>query len=109
MARCIENNTIEIVPYECPPLKNITCSNGNKPVLVYDEHYCCQHYVCDCKSFCGYKKYIIIIVFLLFHKYLYLFYIFFVSFQAYVKAGEILTTSHLMDYITVIKETVLMS
>ncbi|XP_015259098.1 PREDICTED: intestinal mucin-like protein [Cyprinodon variegatus] len=48
MAKCIENNTIEIVPYECPPLQNITCSNGKKPVLAYDEYYCCQHYVCDC-------------------------------------------------------------
>ncbi|XP_029909713.1 intestinal mucin-like protein [Myripristis murdjan] len=48
MARCIENNTIEIIPYECPPLENITCLNGKKPVLVYDENYCCQHYVCDC-------------------------------------------------------------
>uniref|UniRef100_UPI003AAB67E3 mucin-2-like n=1 Tax=Centroberyx gerrardi TaxID=166262 RepID=UPI003AAB67E3 len=48
MARCIENNIIEIIPYECPPLENITCTNGKKPVLVYDENYCCQHYVCDC-------------------------------------------------------------
>uniref|UniRef100_A0A3P8VBE2 Zmp:0000001332 n=1 Tax=Cynoglossus semilaevis TaxID=244447 RepID=A0A3P8VBE2_CYNSE len=48
MAKCIENNTIEIVPYECPPLKNITCANGKKPVLVYDEYYCCQQYACDC-------------------------------------------------------------
>ncbi|XP_051915891.1 mucin-2-like isoform X13 [Hippocampus zosterae] len=49
MARCIENNTIEIIPYQCPPLKNITCTNGKNPVLVYDENYCCQHYVCDCE------------------------------------------------------------
>ncbi|XP_014879393.1 intestinal mucin-like protein [Poecilia latipinna] len=49
MARCIENNTIEIVPYECPPLQNITCANGKKPVLVYDEYHCCQQYVCDCE------------------------------------------------------------
>ncbi|XP_019712514.1 mucin-2-like isoform X5 [Hippocampus comes] len=49
MARCIENNTIEIIPYQCPPLKNITCANGKNPVLVYDENYCCQHYVCDCE------------------------------------------------------------
>ncbi|XP_068580289.1 mucin-2-like [Cebidichthys violaceus] len=48
MARCIENNTIEIIPYECPPLENITCTNGKKPVLVYDEYHCCQHYACDC-------------------------------------------------------------
>ncbi|XP_035520751.1 mucin-2-like [Morone saxatilis] len=48
MARCIENNTIEIIPYECPPLENITCSNGKKPVLVYDAYHCCQQYACDC-------------------------------------------------------------
>ncbi|XP_051236641.1 intestinal mucin-like protein [Dicentrarchus labrax] len=48
MARCIENNTIEIIPYECPPLENITCTNGKKPVLVYDSYHCCQHYACDC-------------------------------------------------------------
>ncbi|XP_037109335.1 mucin-2-like isoform X50 [Syngnathus acus] len=49
MARCIENNTIEIIPYECPPLKNITCANGKDPVLVYDDNVCCQQYVCDCE------------------------------------------------------------
>nr|XP_046250591.1 intestinal mucin-like protein [Scatophagus argus] len=48
MAKCIENNTIEIIPYECPPLQNITCTNGKKPVLVYDEHHCCQYYACEC-------------------------------------------------------------
>ncbi|KAM7414723.1 hypothetical protein PAMA_019500 [Pampus argenteus] len=48
MARCIENNTIEIIPFECPPPENITCTNGKKPVLVHDEHSCCQHYACDC-------------------------------------------------------------
>ncbi|XP_053496764.1 intestinal mucin-like protein [Ictalurus furcatus] len=48
MARCIENNTIEIIPYECKPLENITCSNGKKPVEVYDEYYCCKERACDC-------------------------------------------------------------
>ncbi|KAK9952096.1 hypothetical protein ABG768_017954 [Culter alburnus] len=48
MARCIEDNVIEIIPFECPPLQNITCENGKNPVLVYDEHYCCQYYTCDC-------------------------------------------------------------
>ncbi|KAM6936957.1 mucin-2-like [Xenentodon cancila] len=48
MAKCIENNTIVIIPYECPPLQNITCTNGKEPVLVYDEYHCCQHYACDC-------------------------------------------------------------
>ncbi|XP_056272180.1 mucin-2-like [Pseudoliparis swirei] len=48
MARCIENNTIEIIPYECPALENITCTNGKDPVLVDDEYHCCQYYACDC-------------------------------------------------------------
>uniref|UniRef100_A0A8C9XAM5 Mucin 2.2, oligomeric mucus/gel-forming n=1 Tax=Sander lucioperca TaxID=283035 RepID=A0A8C9XAM5_SANLU len=48
MARCIENYTIEIILNECPPLENITCANGKTPVLVYDEHHCCQYYACDC-------------------------------------------------------------
>ncbi|XP_032405476.1 mucin-2-like [Xiphophorus hellerii] len=49
MAKCIGSNTLQIVPYECPPIKNITCSNGKSPVLVYDEFQCCQHYQCDCE------------------------------------------------------------
>ncbi|XP_056596650.1 mucin-2-like [Triplophysa dalaica] len=48
MARCIEDNIIEIIPFECPPLQNITCANRKEPVLVYDEHFCCQQYACDC-------------------------------------------------------------
>ncbi|KAI4825290.1 hypothetical protein KUCAC02_020976 [Chaenocephalus aceratus] len=48
MAKCIENNTIEIVPYECPHLEMITCANGKKPVLVDDEYKCCKLYVSDC-------------------------------------------------------------
>ncbi|XP_060742784.1 mucin-2-like isoform X1 [Tachysurus vachellii] len=48
LARCIENNTVEIIPYECPPLQNITCSNGKQPVLVPDEYHCCEEYACDC-------------------------------------------------------------
>ncbi|XP_014835070.1 PREDICTED: intestinal mucin-like protein [Poecilia mexicana] len=49
MAKCIGSNTLQIVPYECPPIQNITCSNGKTPVLVYDEYQCCQHYQCDCE------------------------------------------------------------
>ncbi|KAM3609421.1 uncharacterized protein V6R79_014611 [Siganus canaliculatus] len=49
MAKCIENNTLEIVPYECPTIEPITCTNGKKPVLMYDHYHCCQHYVCDCE------------------------------------------------------------
>ncbi|XP_038854477.1 mucin-2-like [Salvelinus namaycush] len=48
LARCIENNTIEIIAYKCPEPEPITCTNGKKPVLQWDEFYCCQHYVCDC-------------------------------------------------------------
>ncbi|XP_076027057.1 intestinal mucin-like protein [Genypterus blacodes] len=48
MARCIENTTVEIIPYECPPLENITCTSGKEPVLVYDEKTCCRHNYCDC-------------------------------------------------------------
>ncbi|XP_064168510.1 mucin-2-like [Anguilla rostrata] len=48
MAVCIEDNIIAIVPYECPPLKEITCTNGKKPVLQMDKYQCCEEYVCDC-------------------------------------------------------------
>ncbi|XP_062859827.1 mucin-2-like [Trichomycterus rosablanca] len=47
-ARCIEDNIVEIIPYECPPPKNITCSNRKTPVLVPDESHCCEEYACDC-------------------------------------------------------------
>ncbi|XP_059191541.1 intestinal mucin-like protein [Centropristis striata] len=49
MAKCIENKTIEIIPYICPPIKPITCTNGADPVLVWDEWHCCQHLACDCE------------------------------------------------------------
>ncbi|XP_066559033.1 mucin-2 [Amia ocellicauda] len=48
MVRCIKDNFIELIPYECPPVKNITCTSGRPPVLVYDENMCCYHYECDC-------------------------------------------------------------
>uniref|UniRef100_A0AAY4DDJ6 Uncharacterized protein n=1 Tax=Denticeps clupeoides TaxID=299321 RepID=A0AAY4DDJ6_9TELE len=48
LARCIEDNIIEIIPYECPPLQNITCANGMPPVEVWDENYCCKRHACDC-------------------------------------------------------------
>ncbi|XP_069037880.1 intestinal mucin-like protein [Lepisosteus oculatus] len=48
---CIGNDTIQPVPYECPPTTKISCSNGRTPVLVSDENTCCQHYECDC--FCS--------------------------------------------------------
>ncbi|XP_037539630.1 mucin-2-like [Nematolebias whitei] len=49
MARCIENNTIEIVEYTCPTPQIINCTNGKEAVLVYDEYYCCHYYACDCE------------------------------------------------------------
>ncbi|XP_052399904.1 mucin-2-like isoform X2 [Carassius gibelio] len=48
MARCIKDNNIEVIPFQCPPLQNITCENGKKPVLVEDEYGCCKYYACDC-------------------------------------------------------------
>ncbi|KAJ8002529.1 hypothetical protein DPEC_G00159860 [Dallia pectoralis] len=48
LARCIENNTIEIIKYPCPTPEPITCANGEKSVLRWDEFYCCKHYVCEC-------------------------------------------------------------
>ncbi|CAL8261599.1 unnamed protein product [Merluccius merluccius] len=48
MARCIENNIIEIIPYECPPPEEITCTSGKKPVLVDDESGCCKYFTCPC-------------------------------------------------------------
>ncbi|XP_035518766.1 mucin-2-like [Morone saxatilis] len=48
MAKCIKNNDIVTFRRECPTIEKISCANGIKPVLVYDEYHCCQHYVCDC-------------------------------------------------------------
>lgn len=47
----LDNNTFQILPHHCSPIENITCSNGKKPVLLYDKFQCCQHYACDCESF----------------------------------------------------------
>ncbi|XP_030227139.1 mucin-2 isoform X2 [Gadus morhua] len=49
MAKCIENTTIEIVPYVCPPLEEIPCASGKKPVLIDDEYGCCKYYTCPCE------------------------------------------------------------
>ncbi|KAF5908258.1 mucin-5AC-like isoform X2, partial [Clarias magur] len=48
LARCIEDYTVEIIPYECPPLQNITCFNGKPPVQVPDKYHCCKEHACDC-------------------------------------------------------------
>ncbi|XP_076847019.1 uncharacterized protein muc2.1 isoform X2 [Brachyhypopomus gauderio] len=47
MARCIEDNIIEILPFECPPVQNITCVNNKKPVSLPDECLCIEQ-ACDC-------------------------------------------------------------
>lgn len=49
MAKCIENDTIVIVPLECPPLKEITCASGKEPVIVKDKSGCCDYYTCPCE------------------------------------------------------------
>ena len=49
MAKCIENTTIEIVPYVCPPLEEIPCASGKKPVLIDDKYGCCKYYTCPCE------------------------------------------------------------
>ncbi|KAM3849859.1 mucin-5B [Diretmus argenteus] len=48
MARCIEDNIIEIIPYVCPTIEPITCLNGKKPLLLNETGTCCPRYVCDC-------------------------------------------------------------
>ncbi|XP_030646372.1 intestinal mucin-like protein [Chanos chanos] len=48
LARCIENNVVEIISYECPSLEPIKCANGKQPVLLTDEMSCCPYYACDC-------------------------------------------------------------
>ncbi|XP_028304411.1 mucin-2-like isoform X2 [Gouania willdenowi] len=48
MAKCKGNDTLQIIPYECPPVAEITCSNGKKTLLEWDEFHCCQHSVCEC-------------------------------------------------------------
>ena len=49
MAKCIENTTIEIVPYVCPPREEISCASGKKPVLIDDKYGCCKYYTCPCE------------------------------------------------------------
>lgn len=48
MARCLENNTVEIIELKCDPPPSITCANGFKPVAVPDDDLCCWHWECDC-------------------------------------------------------------
>ncbi|XP_044125176.1 LOW QUALITY PROTEIN: mucin-2-like [Bufo gargarizans] len=48
MARCLENNTVEIIELKCEPPPKITCANGLQPIAVPDEDLCCWHWECDC-------------------------------------------------------------
>lgn len=103
MARCIENYTIEVVPYECPPPENITCANGKDPVSVHDARSCCPYQACDCKPQLLNLRCI---------AYLFTYPVYFSSesflftFQVSVKDGVIHITKHLTDFTTLIKGTV---
>ncbi|KAM8939218.1 mucin-2-like [Pelodytes ibericus] len=48
MARCLENNTVEIIPLTCKPPPMITCATGRAPVAVTDDDGCCWHWECEC-------------------------------------------------------------
>ncbi|KAM8939219.1 mucin-2 [Pelodytes ibericus] len=48
MARCLENNTVEIIELKCEPPPIITCANGHPPIAVPDDDLCCWHWECDC-------------------------------------------------------------
>uniref|UniRef100_G3UM82 Mucin 2, oligomeric mucus/gel-forming n=1 Tax=Loxodonta africana TaxID=9785 RepID=G3UM82_LOXAF len=48
MATCKHDNTVEIVKVECKPPPMPTCTNGLKPVEVWDPDGCCWHWECDC-------------------------------------------------------------
>uniref|UniRef100_A0A8C5MIP5 Mucin-2 n=1 Tax=Leptobrachium leishanense TaxID=445787 RepID=A0A8C5MIP5_9ANUR len=48
IARCLENNTIEIVEVKCEPPPKIECANGHPPIAVPDDDLCCWHWECDC-------------------------------------------------------------
>ncbi|XP_075043957.1 mucin-2 isoform X1 [Mixophyes fleayi] len=48
MARCLENNTVEIIELKCEPPPMITCANGQQPIVVPDDDLCCWHWECDC-------------------------------------------------------------
>ncbi|XP_059704190.1 mucin-5AC-like [Haemorhous mexicanus] len=45
---CNGDNSIEVVPTYCPPVKEITCANRYPPMLVPDENGCCYRYECQC-------------------------------------------------------------
>nr|XP_031360801.1 mucin-5AC [Lonchura striata domestica] len=45
---CNGDNSIDVVPTYCPPVKEITCANKYPPMLVPDENGCCYRYECQC-------------------------------------------------------------
>eukprot|EP00079_Xenopus_tropicalis_P024591 XP_012817353.1 PREDICTED: mucin-2-like [Xenopus tropicalis] len=49
MARCIENNLVEITPKLCDPRTDITCTNELPPLNVSDSDGCCWHWECPCE------------------------------------------------------------
>ncbi|TSM20287.1 Mucin-5B [Bagarius yarrelli] len=50
-ATCSNGTVIYQPLHQCPPVKQITCTNGRTPVKVYDETGCCFKYECEC--FCS--------------------------------------------------------
>ncbi|OCT83948.1 hypothetical protein XELAEV_18022087mg [Xenopus laevis] len=48
MARCLENNVVEVIQLKCEPPPMITCANGRPPIAVPDDDLCCWHWECDC-------------------------------------------------------------
>ncbi|XP_063800259.1 intestinal mucin-like protein [Pseudophryne corroboree] len=48
MARCLENNTVEIIKLQCEDPPMITCANRRPPINVTDDDNCCWHWECDC-------------------------------------------------------------
>ncbi|KAM6989182.1 mucin-2-like [Tautogolabrus adspersus] len=47
MAIC-ENGTVITKAYSCPFVEKPVCSNGQPPVIHYDDNGCCFHYDCEC-------------------------------------------------------------
>ncbi|KFO71899.1 hypothetical protein N303_00190, partial [Cuculus canorus] len=45
---CKGNNKVDVVPTQCPPVKEITCANKYPAILVPDENGCCYRYECQC-------------------------------------------------------------
>ncbi|XP_069660134.1 intestinal mucin-like protein [Haliaeetus albicilla] len=45
---CKGDNKVEVIPTNCPPVKEITCANKYPAILVPDEDGCCYRYECQC-------------------------------------------------------------